>query len=619
MTNPIDTDKTYKKTLNRILSKIKSEDPLRVTLPSNGLINMEKPVPFMVVYRVPPSGKDGFTSRLGKTESSYLYAEDSAGTTEIIKSVANELADQFKGFLLLEVWLAEEANAAPFTIHVGQKSGIEVAEKLESELSKINILGNFLRAEINKGKNVVSPHYYEPLIEANEATKSSITLIGLEIAPVYMNVATGKAYPLFLRDLRAKFSKAIRKGFFEFVRMHTSYNASNFQMLGTTSLKKNVFEIDKELAHYSNLFDFLLLVTPINVAEAWTQFKKSNFLKEPVFHYRPMPIDPELIKRKIYNLPIEDISDPTMAFLFRDKRKEIDRMLDMMAEREKPDFMLTSLQLFGPIDEKLLETAKAILIAIELPESPKKKKMLSAKEFALMAEEELEWLKLQDPSISTAVRVRDDIEGILVNRGTLNINKNFVVSEERAFALLQHEIGTHVVTYYNGKAQPLQLFYIGVPGYEELQEGLAVFAEYMADGLTLTRMRTIAARVVAVHQMVSGASFIDTFFLLVDKYDFSESAAFSIAMRVYRGGGLTKDAVYLKGLLNIIEYIKKGKSLHPLLIGKIRQDYIPVIQELIHRQILTKAPIKPRYLDEKYLSKFENIRSGGNVFNMIQK
>src|SRR5690606_19136480 len=143
-------------------------------------------------------------------------------------------------------------------------------------------------------------------------------------------------------------------------------------------------------------------------------------------------------------------------------------------------------------------------------------------------------------------------------------------------------IGTHVVTYYNGKAQPLQLFYIGVPGYEELQEGLAVFAEYMADGLTLSRLRTIAAREVAAHQMVSGSSFIDTFFLDVDKYEFSEGAAFSIAMSVYRGGGSTKIVVYIKGFLRISEYIKKGKSLETLLIGKIRQDYISVIQELIH-------------------------------------
>ena len=179
MTNNTEHKTIDKKTVNRILSKIKSDEPIRVALPAKGLINMERPVPFMVVYRIPPNGKDGFTSRLGKTESSYLHAQDSSETTEIIKSVANELADRFKGFLLLEVWLAEEDSASPFTIHVGQKSGVEVAEKLKTELSKINILGDFLKAEINKGKNVVAPHYYKPLIDAKEANKSSITLISI--------------------------------------------------------------------------------------------------------------------------------------------------------------------------------------------------------------------------------------------------------------------------------------------------------------------------------------------------------------------------------------------------------------------------------------------------------
>src|SRR5690606_37311952 len=133
--------------------------------------------------------------------------------------------------------------------------------------------------------------------------------------------------------------------------------------------------------------------------------------------------------------------------------------------------------------------------------------------------------------------------------------ENFMISKERAFSLLQHEVGTRIVTYYNGKAQPLKLFYVGVLGYEELQEGLAVLAEYLTGGLTTGRMRTIAARVVAVHSMLKGRTFTETFSLLNNHYQFTERAAFFITTRVYRGGGLTKDAVYLKGLLNIIKYV----------------------------------------------------------------
>src|SRR3546814_5044101 len=63
-----------------------------------------------------------------------------------------------------------------------------------------------------------------------------------------------------------------------------------------------------------------------------------------------------------------------------------------------------------------------------------------------------------------------------------------------------------MVTYYNGMAQPFHLFHTGVPGYEKLQEGLAVLSEYIMDGLTNRRLRTLASRVVAVNHMVTGRS-----------------------------------------------------------------------------------------------------------------
>ncbi|HYH56628.1 MAG TPA: tyrosine/phenylalanine carboxypeptidase domain-containing protein, partial [Anseongella sp.] len=354
-----------------------------------------------------------------------------------------------------------------------------------------------------------------------------------------------------------------RKTFFEFVRLHTSHNASHFEMLGKTVIEDIVWDIDAKLAEYSNQFNFLFLVTPVNLDEAWDSFSKSGFRKNPVFHYRPMPIDPELIKRKLYNLPVEDISDPTIAFLFRDKRKEIDRMLNMMAEREKPDFMHSSLQVFGGVDENLAETARAILVATPLPPESKKKDLLPAAKFASMARSELRYLRKQYPDVSPEVYIREDIEGILVSKGVLWISNDFRVSRERANGLIQHEVGTHISTYYNGKAQPFRLFYTGVPGYEQLQEGLAVLAEYIMDGLTNQRLRTLAGRVLAVHHMIAGHSFVETFDLLQEKYRFSARSSFSTTMRVYRGGGLTKDAVYLKGFLNLLEYIRKGNELEP--------------------------------------------------------
>ena len=76
--------------------------------------------------------------------------------------------------------------------------------------------------------------------------------------------------------------------------------------------------------------------------------------------------------------------------------------------------------------------------------------------------------------------------------------------ETECHALLQHEIGTHVLTYYNGKGQPFRQLYAGLSGYEALQEGIAVLSEYLVGGLCGNRLRLLAARVVAVRAMLDG-------------------------------------------------------------------------------------------------------------------
>lgn len=235
-----------------------------------------------------------------------------------------------------------------------------------------------------------------------------------------------------------------------------------------------------------------------------------------------------------------------------------------------------------------------------------------------MARAEMEYLREQYHGLEPAVEIRKDVVGVLVSRGVLKISDTFTVQRRRAKALIQHEVGTHVVTYFNGKAQPFKLFHLGVPGYEQLQEGLAVLAEYISGGLTNPRLRTLAARVVAVQHLVAGYSFVETFYMLIDKYGFKPESSFSITMRVYRGGGFTKDAVYLKGLLNLLHYIREGNDIEPLLIGKIRQDYLPVVEELMHRKVLRPIPIKPRFLEDDYSKEIRRVKKGITVFNMIQ-
>jgi uncharacterized protein (TIGR02421 family) len=316
------------------------------------------------------------------------------------------------------------------------------------------------------------------------------------------------------------------------------------------------------------------------------------------------------------------VDDPTLSYIFRDKRNEMDRMLNMLLERETSHFKYSSIQVFGGVDEELYQTACKILSESSRREAEaageEEGDLITAEEFAALGRQEIEYLKGQYPEMDATVQIRKDIEGLMVSQGQLLVDHHLQTRRSRAEALIQHEVGTHVLTYYNGKAQPLKQLYAGTPGYEDLQEGLAVMAEYLVGGLSIGRLRTLAARVVAVKSMLQGAGFIDTFRLLHKEWNFEAEAAFSLTTRIYRGGGLTKDAVYLKGLIELLKYLSSGGRLEPLLIGKIRQDYLPFIDELINRKILRPSPLRPRYFSNlESMEKLKKLNGGATVFNLI--
>ena len=136
----------------------------------------------------------------------------------------------------------------------------------------------------------------------------------------------------------------------------------------------------------------------------------------------------------------------------------------------------------------------------------------------------------------------------------------------------------------------------GFADYDELQEGLAVLAEYLVGGLTNNRLRTLAARVVAGRSVTEGMSFGETYHLLTADYNEVPEQAFQITARAYQGGGCTKDIIYLRGLIKLIDYLQNGGDLEPLYVGKIGFKHIPLIQELRIRDIIKPSPLVPNFL-----------------------
>jgi len=132
------------------------------------------------------------------------------------------------------------------------------------------------------------------------------------------------------------------------------------------------------------------------------------------------------------------------------------------------------------------------------------------------------------------------------------------------------------------------------------------------------RLRIIAARVIAVHHMLLGNTFTDTFDMLVDQYLFLPETAFNLTMRVYRGGGLTKDALYLKGIIELLNYIKEGNEVDLLMMGKIRKDYLPIIKDLLQRGVLIPPAVIPRYMSADYKPKWQEVTQKGSIFKLVE-
>lgn len=598
--------------ISQINSQLINNKRIRRNLPIWGRLHFDRQLPFLTVYRRPARRHDAGTERLIMGQPAYIMASAQKKAapflSQLVQSIATTMTNLFGCFLIVEIWSGLEVDPQPemeplfpgpaFTIVVPKENNLPgTIETFENELAKIKINQMPSTVHLANAGNP-APKRLPPIWHKAEAGPGNCLTIGLIVRPIYRRQGTDEMLPLVHQALIRDLNLALQRTFFTFVRTRTSYRPPHYQILGRQATVKAVWHIDKQLAQMSSSFDFLLQITPVNTWQAWVKFKRQKFNREPTFRYRPHAIDPALLKRQLWNIRLDRIEDPTIQQLFREKRQELDIQISMLGSMNKADFLFGSMQLFGKLDDHLMQDAHRLLETIA-PRSREQKgrKQVAAEEFAALARAEIDLYQEQFAGFTPKVILKDDITGLMVSHGNLLISRRLKISAGRVRALLGHEIGTHLVTYFNGLDQPFKLLKAGLAGYEEFQEGLAVLAEYLVGGLSKPRLRLLAARVAAAKSLIDGASFIDTFRLLKDKYQFKQQFAFNIVTRIYRGGGYTKDAIYLRGLNGLLQYLQSD-SLHEMFfIGKIAINHIPIIQELRRRQVLQVPALLPHYLN----------------------
>ena len=360
-----------------------------------------------------------------------------------------------------------------------------------------------------------------------------------------------------------------------------------------TGLATTDLVIDHAVAQVGGAIQFLLDVTPINADDVLTAWADGE--RVPRFAYRDLQTDPDIAQGLLDGIDLDAVADPTLSHLLRNKHREMTLQLDMLRARDTADFLPLSLELYGGVAPALREVAEHVLEHV--PAGAGRGDQVGAVEFLGLALAEIEHYKEQDPDIEMYAEVRDDVAGVLVSGNTLLISTDAAIQSRRTNALIQHEVGTHLVTQVNGLAQPIRVLGTGLAGYDETQEGLAVLAEIACGQLTPFRLRQLAARVVTVHRLTTGVPFAESFEALMD-LGFPQGSAFTTTMRAYRSGGLTKDAIYLRGLVDLLAHVRGGGQLDLLLLGKFALSDLPLVEELDRRGILTPPRLRPRYLDD---------------------
>lgn len=340
-----------------------------------------------------------------------------------------------------------------------------------------------------------------------------------------------------------------------------------------------LFEIDANLNRLVQRIELLSYVNPLNIEKEKHRFFASKYSAEPEFKYPKLKFNPYKLQRLFFSQRLERIKDDSIRKLYQDVIYYYANMIQCIETiGHGKKFYFNSLRVFGTPTEKDVENAKYILHFKDEPGNADMDKVYSAEEAKAFFDA---FIRRYDFPLNIRYSTNIAAEAMVSNSSqTLLIKKNVKFSKNQLMTLANHEIGVHLVTTFNGLDQPLKIFSNGLPKNVETQEGLAVFSEFMGGALTLKRLKELAYRVIASDSLIKGYSFADTFDLIHGQYKLNRNEAFGITLRAHRGGGFTKDRLYLSGLRKIYKRYQNETPMEVLFTGKVSLDYESQMHEL---------------------------------------
>ena len=408
-------------------------------------------------------------------------------------------------------------------------------------------------------------------------------VLATEVKKVFMDERTGQAFPLVIHSIEKGLKNAIINNAQHYINTLSNYDVKKKNTLLSSTLQPELIKLDKELYRIAKNFEVLGFVNPQNVEQEKRKFFRSKYTANPAFRYKPLTIDPHGFKSKMYQLDVDALEDAHIRQVYIDIIRSYTDKVDMLTTLGTENFLYNSLRYFGEPDAQDIANAHFLLYCDELPQ-------FENQEFLEMAEVK-ERFRAEGERYGFQYNVKEskDIpsDALVINSKRLLMLKTGArFTPTRLNALLNHEIGVHMVTTMNAQNQPLKFLSLGLPRNTYTQEGLAIMSELLSGALSIGRMKELALRVLAVHYMAKGQDFKTTFIRLRDEHQVNEDKLYYLVTRVYRGGGFTKDFLYLKGFKRVLDMQDRGVKLDNLFLGKTTHTHLTILNELVDRKIL---------------------------------
>jgi uncharacterized protein (TIGR02421 family) len=355
-------------------------------------------------------------------------------------------------------------------------------------------------------------------------------------------------------------------------------------------------ESDRILQDAAKKIRIFHYVNPVNEKE-----QKERFLKqpspgtEPEFVYPPLEFSPEELLDSLQGMPVDGIEDPRLRRLYADRRDELVETVHLLQARGTGEFFRRSLDLVGRPPRDMVQDAEDLL-SLPRPAEPED---LGAKEVGEMLGSYLDLLRERYPGFECTIDILPHMSSnMYVDENRIHIKEGARYSKAAADCDKHHEIEAHVLTYLNGLRQPLGLLRAGFRGSMAFQESLGVFTEIASGVMAPERAASLCSRVVAVDSMVRGLEFFEVFERLTEEFGFDPDSAYAVCQRVFRGGGFTKDWVYLAEVEGILRYWAAGGDLPVLLLGKATLEEADTVRELLDDGVLLPPEYLPLYLEK---------------------